>query len=406
MRLHYTYLSSIALSLILVVSLPIKAAENSDLTLFNRFIKILRGFNPSTPDNCPPSGGRYASGPVTSANTAAPSPSLYKDETELKTYFDCYLDSKNHLKTAESKYLPMIKTAAEAFELPPTVLACLFFRESMFNPRAKSKVGAVGLSQQMPNNLKYISNLLTARSADDEAALAEISKKTPEEHREARGNQINLSSAQQEVRLAQVKYKNLRLMRRWEKYFSTLNANGLHKGAIPRRLNTANIVNHPEIAIGAGALYLREILITFKNNLHDKVETDQSGEESDPDLLLAAVGAYNMGPGGETIVKGKSRKSGAYAFIYNVKDKNYSAWVAALKKANPETANHIKSIENCIRTSASGDAFAPPAGTRVRDCKASDTSEVNDTAAETPRNSQLDPSLQIKQTQPGKVRVK
>lgn len=372
-------------------SRPSDANAGELLDMAKSWIKSISIMN-SSPEKCnePPPGAasmaarvpaakssEVAKPPAAKTTTRVQSSDLYKNEDDLREYFKCYLGDKPQINVTLSKYLPMIQSAAKAYDIPPTLLACLLFRESMFDKNAKSPSGAVGLSQQLKKNLDYQTNVLASRTSAEADDIEATAARTPEQQVAARKNQISLTVAVGEIQQAQSRRKSLRLMRRWESYYQDLAKKGLHKGEVPRRLNTTNIKQDPALAIGAGAMYLRDILIVFRSTLDPSVQVDQAGVASDPDLLLAAAGAYNMGPGGESIAKdGKVKQTGAYQFIKPVVKQGYGAWVKALRESNEETSAHIVSIQNCMRPASGADSkdqgadpWAPPIGTAPRDCK-------------------------------------
>jgi soluble lytic murein transglycosylase-like protein len=371
--------------LILFSAISVWPTEVRALDIFEAaksWVKTLKVFN-TNPEKCddPPPGAatNAAKLPPRKMDPPAPPPKpaaplLYKSDSELRQYFKCYVDNPEHIKETLSNYLPLINAAAKAYDIPPTLLGCLLFRESMFRKEARSRTGALGLSQQVPKNLRYLSNVLNSRSEAEAEEIEATASRTPEEQVKARRNKISLAVARSEVQQAVSKRKSLRLMKRWEAYFGELQKKQLvHAGPIPRQLTSTNIIEDPAIAIGAGALYLRDILITFRTTFDSRVEVDQAGRASDPDLLLAAAGAYNLGAGGERKQQdGQVKRSGAYQYIYPVLGQGYASWVKALTESNEETSAHILSIKNCMQPSTPGtslEGWAPPIGTAPRDCR-------------------------------------
>lgn len=365
----------------LIASWPSTSAALELVEKAKSWVKTLNIFN-SNPDKCDdpmPGSARLPARSTSSPATKKPAPPQeqvnpnYKSEKDLREYFKCYLDNPTHLKNTLEKYIPLINAAAKAYDIPPTLLGCLLFRESMFQIDAKSKSGALGLSQQLTKNLSYLSNVLTYRSEKEAKEIEETAARSPEEQLKARDNQISLAIAKSEVQQAKSRRKSLHLMKRWEAYYQELIDQKLFKkGPVPRKLNATNIVEDPALAIGAGAMYLRDILITFQTTFDSRVQVDQAGISSAPELLLAAAGAYNMGAGGESKNQsGQLVQSGAFKFIKPVVRQGYGPWVKALTESNEETAAHIVSIKNCIEPKKSGsqnDPWQPPIGTAPRDC--------------------------------------
>ena len=58
----------------------------------------------------------------------------------------------DHLQTRARQYLPYIRKAARVYEVAPELLLAVTQTESVFNPRAVSRAGAVGLMQLVPHS--------------------------------------------------------------------------------------------------------------------------------------------------------------------------------------------------------------------------------------------------------------
>jgi soluble lytic murein transglycosylase-like protein len=54
------------------------------------------------------------------------------------------------------QYQPLLKQAATAANISPTLLAALVWQESRWNPQAVSSKGAIGLAQLMPGTARYL----------------------------------------------------------------------------------------------------------------------------------------------------------------------------------------------------------------------------------------------------------
>ena len=98
---------------------------------------------------------------------------------------------KPPVKKAKHPYNPIIKKAAERYEIDPALVKAVIMAESNYNPRAISKVGARGLMQLMPataealgvedcfnpehnihGGVRYLRQLLDRFDGDIELALA------------------------------------------------------------------------------------------------------------------------------------------------------------------------------------------------------------------------------------------
>ncbi len=58
----------------------------------------------------------------------------------------------NHLQTRVSRYLPYVEKASRIYEVDPGLILAVIHTESVFNPRAVSRAGAVGLMQVVPSS--------------------------------------------------------------------------------------------------------------------------------------------------------------------------------------------------------------------------------------------------------------
>ncbi len=55
-----------------------------------------------------------------------------------------------------AQYEPLLKQAATAANISPTLLSALVWQESRWNPQAVSSKGAIGLAQLMPGTARYL----------------------------------------------------------------------------------------------------------------------------------------------------------------------------------------------------------------------------------------------------------
>lgn len=323
-------------------------------------INIFNGKSDSTCDGpapAPPSG-RLSSGMITQNATVSP----FKSEGDLRKYLDCYVVEAGRMKLVTEKYLPLIAQAAKDFDIPQTLLACLIFRESRFDIKADSGVvdrktgkklknGALGLGQHLRSTMKEISQILSDRYRD----IPKLQKK----------ESILSSKPQSELKLQELKdlrYAKTRIAlslraEQWNTYITNLKAQGLDVGRTPNVVSETTIKT-PAIAIGATAFYLQSILIHFRKTLDSTLSLEQGDNDShNYDVLLAAAGAYNMGPGA------------AARMLSKIDPPDPGEWIDVLKRSNRETAGHILSIQNCVSPPESRiPAWSAPIGSPNLDC--------------------------------------
>jgi hypothetical protein len=180
----------------------------------------------------------------------------------------------------------------------------------------------------------------------------------------AKKNGTTLDQAKKDRALAKTRLTNRLHAIGWESYFADLDKRKLHKGATPRVISPAS-VKDPQIAIGATAMYLKMILHDFREALDPDLKVGNNDRQNpNYHLLLAAAGAYNMGPGA------------AIKILAPIEPPDRVKWVDALAHSNEETAKHILSIQRCIESSASkrGNSFLGPIGSATYNCDGANAS--------------------------------
>jgi hypothetical protein len=283
-----------------------------------------------------------------SAQKAAVVP--FKSEGDLRKYLDCYVVEPGRMKIVSETYLPLIAQAAKDFDIPQTLLACLIFRESRFDINARSQSGAIGLGQHLRGTMADISRVI----GDDFSDIPKLQAI----HNSLSGRETSLSVQDlKDMRYAKTRMMGATQAAQWNNYFASLTSKRLHKGPPPKVVSTKTITT-PSIAIGATAFYLQSILIHFQKTLDPSLSLEQSDKDSrNYDALLAAAGAYNMGPGA------------ASGMLEDIRPPNPKKWIEKLKKSNEETAGHILSIQNCLSSpSTSGSAWNASLGSPNNDC--------------------------------------
>lgn len=294
-----------------------------------------------------------APAPRAAASKPAPKPVVnpFKSEGDLRKYFDCYVVEPGRFKIVVDQYMPLISQASKDFDIPQTLLACLIFRESRFNVDAKSPTGAIGLGQHLRGTMADISRVI-----DDD--FNDIPKLQALHNSLSQRPETSLTAQElKDLRYAKTRMTGAVQAEQWKSYFKNLSAKKLHKGAAPKVVSTKTIKN-PSIAIGATAFYLQSILIHFKKTLDPTLSLAQSdSDKRNYDALLAAAGAYNMGPGA------------ASGMLESIRPPSAKKWIERLKKSNEETAGHILSIQNCLSSPATNEAaWNAPMGSPNNDC--------------------------------------
>ncbi len=293
-------------------------------------------------DNCGTETKKISSTPT------APKNSTFKSEGELNRYMSCYLVEPGRYDSYK-EWTPYIRTSAREFGISESLLTCLLFRESRFNPSARSHSGALGLAQFLRSTMPTVTNLIQAGKTDPEEVkrLTELAAKDPSKPQDHKDREY-----------ATARLKSIAVGMKWDSYFNQLRAEKKFKQDTPTQFNKALALN-PATAIGAAGLYLRFIIDHFQDALKGKGADGTALPAPSLDFHLAAAGAYNLGHGA------------AVNMLKNISPPDPEAWKERLLKSREETRDYILSIANCA-TSANHNvkiAFQPPVSDPPRDCE-------------------------------------
>ncbi len=277
--------------------------------------------------------------------------SAFKSSKELEEYF--FRSRKNckddHHENYLNEYQHYVRDAAKAFQIPEPMLSCLLFIESRWDADAKSGSGAVGIAQFMPNTAdtvgaiisslgqseKQFENLEQLQDAFQEKVRSNLKK-------EKQNKPIDPITKQERANFvyANTVLKNRGLALDWKSYIDLLkvdpafvkaNPQQAKSQGYPTRFNVAK-AKEPHLAIGASALYLKHIMLTFQNQLDaDIIE----GKDQMLHFMVAVTGAYNMGPGNGLKLLGRPPS------------KKTRDWVTKLGKYS-ETKQHMEYIKRCM----------------------------------------------------------
>ena len=299
----------------------------------------------SNDDSC-----NTASGEIKKVPTAAPPPKnpAFKSEGELNHYLSCYAVLPGRYE-AYKEWAPYIRTSAREFGVSESFLTCLLFRESRFDPNARSKSGALGLAQFLRSTMPTITNIIEAGQVDTDEVkrlnkLAEKDVSKPQDRKDKT--------------YAITRLKMIAVGMKWNSYFEQLRSQKKYKRDTPNKFDKSMALN-PAAAIGAAGLYLRYIIDHFHDALKGQGAEGTSLPAPGLDFHLAAAGAYNLGEG--TAIK----------LLKEVHPPDPTKWKERLLKSRDETRDYILSIANCA-TSSKHDAkiaFQPPASDHPRDCE-------------------------------------
>ena len=296
-------------------------------------------------ENCNTTSGNIKKTPLA---PSAPKNSAFKSEGELNRYMSCYLTEPDRYASYK-EWEPFIRISAREFGVSESLLTCLLFRESRFDPSARSKSGALGLAQFLRSTMPTVTNLIQAGKTDgvEISRLRELAIKESKKPQDRKDREYAIA-----------RLKSISVGVKWESYFDQLRAQKKYKQGTPTQFNKALALN-PATAIGAAGLYLRFIIDHFHDELKGRGADGAALPAPGLDFHLAAAGAYNLGHGA------------AINMLKTIKPPDPKAWKERLLKSREETRDYILSLANCATSSAHDPkiAFQPPASDHPRDCE-------------------------------------
>lgn len=219
-------------------------------------------------------------------------------------------------------YKPLMLSASNIFKLPFSFQSCLIFKESRFNKKAVSPVGAKGVAQFTEDTYEFLSNALRIGGNSLESqgkrmlAEARFSFEDPG-HKE-------LSYSKYNTQIFRDMYEM------WQTYLLTneLEDINLEKTAFTK------LIYQPEYSIGLSSMYLYYLKHRVKFDLRKYVK---EGDLDDPDFILSVAGAYNQGA--RRVLK---------AIKKNKKKPDFLKWISYQSKVS-ETKNYISAIRSCMK---------------------------------------------------------
>lgn len=263
--------------------------------------------------------------PLENVETFEQNVEYFKTPREVDAYFVKLKGRENkNMKAYFKEYRSLILSASHTFDLPFSFQSCLIFKESRFNKRAVSHVGALGVAQFMKNTYSFLGKALHSGKKlleSEGKTILEVETFGPFEETEIE----TLSS----VRMQREIYKKMYL--KWTEY---LHSNNLDEIDLSRTHYTSAL-KIPKYAIGFSSMYL----FYLKQRVEQKMAAQVSEEDQmDPELYLSVAGAYNQGAG--RLFKAIKR---------NNRRPNFAKWTKYQSRVD-ETKKYISSIRNCMRS--------------------------------------------------------
>jgi hypothetical protein len=249
----------------------------------------------------------------------------FKTPHELDAFFIKTKGFKNSGVQAYFKsYKPLLLSSSKTFELPFSFQSCLIFKESRFDKKAVSAVGALGVAQFMEDTYSFLSKALKAGEKTLHTEGRDIlSAEEFEFFEDPNLAQLSSMKMQREI------YKKMYL--RWQKY---LDENDLEEINLAR-ISYKKTLRNPDYAIGLSSMYLFYLKQRVELQIQDKASSD---DMRSPEFFLSVAGAYNQGA--RRLFKAVKR---------NQKSPKFSKWISYQSRVK-ETKNYISSIKTCMKS--------------------------------------------------------
>ena len=249
----------------------------------------------------------------------------FKTPAEVDAFF---VKTKGYRNSGVQAYLknykPLILSSSKAFELPFSFQSCLIFKESHFNKRAVSPVGALGVAQFMEDTYRFLSKALSA----GEKALKSEGQDILEEEVFAYFEDPSLSTLSS-MKMQREIYKKMYL--RWQRY---LDENDLKEIDLAS-FSYKTTLYKPEYSIGLSSMYL----FYLKQRVELKIEDRATSRDlKHPNFFLSVAGAYNQGA--RRLFKAVTRDKKGPKFL---------RWISYQSKVE-ETKKYISSIKTCMKS--------------------------------------------------------
>lgn len=247
----------------------------------------------------------------------------FKTPEEIDAFFASKVGVKRkNLKAYQNKYKPLILSVSNIFEIPFSFQSCLIFKESRFDKKAKSHVGAMGVAQFTKDTYDFLSRALRI----GERSISSSAKD------EFSWDFFSFTAKPLEKKLTYPRYNTkifgqMHLM--WEDY---LMKNGLQPIKFTKKAYK-RILYTPEYSIGLSAMYLYYLKYRVKYDVEKYVEHVSSDH---PDFILSLAGAYNQGA--RRVLKAVNKSKAT---------PDFSKWLSYQSRVK-ETEGYIRSIRTCM----------------------------------------------------------
>ncbi len=258
-----------------------------------------------------------------------------KTEQEVDLYLKMYEKSAMYSAFYRNKIKPYVKESIHYFDLKYSGVACLMFRESQWDPRAVSYVGALGLGQIMPATFDFLISAI-------KRGESKVQKLADEQKRSFADVELPNLLAKEYLGLQRYEYEQklyMKMAQQWRHYAVSV---GLDTN-IKNYHNTNYLLSSIPLNVGLSGVYL----LYLKHRLFHLIK-DSKRAPDNKHFFLAMAGSYNQGFKRLKVgvIKGQIPS-----------EPFYEDWYRKLAKID-ETRHYMITIDRCM----SKNIYTPPVG--------------------------------------------
>lgn len=247
----------------------------------------------------------------------------FKTPREIDEFFLSTRGIKDkNVKAYFETYKPLMLSASNLFKIPYSFQSCLIFKESRFNKKALSPVGAMGMAQFTEDTYHFMARALRIGKGALEAEgqkMLDVGKFAFVE-----SDSKKLSYSKYNVKIFG------EMHRMWQAYLINNELEEIDLG----KTSFKRVLYKPEYSIGLSSMYLYYLQHRVKYSTR-KYAKEKDFE--DPNFILSVAGAYNQG---------------ARRVLHALKEDNlkpdFQKWISYQSRVD-ETKDYISSIRGCMK---------------------------------------------------------
>ncbi len=229
---------------------------------------------------------------------------------------------EKNVKAYFETYKPLMLSASNLFKIPYSFQSCLIFKESRFNKKAISPVGAMGMAQFTKDTYHFMAKALRIGKGALEAEGQKMLDAGKFAFVETDSNKLSYSKYN--VKVFGEMYKM------WQAYLINNELEEINLS----RVSFKKVLYKPEYSIGLSSMYLYYLKHRVKYGIRKYAEEK---DLEDPDFILSVAGAYNQGA--RRVLRALKKDN---------QRPNFQKWISYQSRVD-ETKDYISSIRGCMK---------------------------------------------------------